>query len=64
MKGLLKFLKDEEGALAMEYGLLAAFIALVIIVGAKLLGTNLNDFFTRIATAVEGWGAGLPAPVP
>jgi len=55
MKRLLKFLKDEEGAIAMEYGLLAAFIALVIIVGVQLVGTDLNKFFCKIATCVASW---------
>jgi len=55
MKRLLKFLKDEEGAIAMEYGLLAAFIALVIIVAVKLVGTDLNTFFCKIATCVASW---------
>ena len=56
MKRLLKFLKDEEGAIAMEYGLLAAFIALVIIVAATNLGVALNDFLQRIAAEVATWG--------
>ncbi len=56
MKRLLKFLKDEEGAIAMEYGLLAAFIALVIIAAVTILGTNLNDFFSKIAACVGTWG--------
>jgi pilus assembly protein Flp/PilA len=55
MKRLLKFLKDEEGAIAMEYGLLAAFIALVIVIGATALGKNLNTFFGNIATEVTTW---------
>ncbi len=55
MTRLLKFLKDEEGALAMEYGLLAAFIALVIIVAVQLLGTNLRDFFNDVAVCVGTW---------
>jgi len=55
MKRLLKFLKDEEGAIAMEYGLLAAFIALVIVIGATALGNNLNTFFGNIATEVTTW---------
>jgi pilus assembly protein Flp/PilA len=45
-----QFLHDEEGAVAIEYALLAALIALAIVVGAGLLGTNLNDFFNDIAT--------------
>ena len=44
-----KFVRDEEGVTAIEYGLIAALIAVGIIVGATLLGTNLNGLFTRIA---------------
>ena len=60
MKRLLKFLKDEKGAIAMEYGLLAAFIALVIIISVTLLGGNLNNFFNAIATEVGTWTALIP----
>ena len=45
-----QFLQDEEGVTAIEYGLLAALIAVAIIVGATAVGTNLNGIFTRIAT--------------
>lgn len=55
MKRLLKLLKDEEGAIAMEYGLLAAFVALVIIIAVTALGTNLNTFFSSIAACVATW---------
>lgn len=43
------FWADEEGATAIEYGLLASLIALAITVGAGLLGTSINGLFTRIA---------------
>jgi pilus assembly protein Flp/PilA len=43
------FLKDEEGASAIEYALIAALIALAISVGAKALGVQLNTTFTTIA---------------
>lgn len=43
------FLADEHGANAIEYGLLAALIALAIILGATAVGTNLNALFTNIA---------------
>ena len=43
------FLREEDGAAAIEYGLIAALIAVAIIVGAGLLGTNLNGIFTRLA---------------
>ncbi|MDO8300219.1 Flp family type IVb pilin [Lacisediminimonas sp.] len=50
MNGIQRFLKDEEGAVAIEYALLAALIAIVIAVGASLLGKQLCGFFTGIAT--------------
>ena len=52
MKNIVRFFKDEEGVTAIEYGLLAALIALAIIVGAGLLGTNLNALFNYIAGRV------------
>ena len=55
MKKLISFLKDEEGATAIEYGLLAALIAIVIIAGATAVGANLNELFTRIATELATW---------
>ena len=42
------FLRDEDGAAAIEYGLIAALIAVGIIVGATLLGTELNGIFDRL----------------
>ena len=42
------FLRDEDGAAAIEYGLIAALIAVAIIVGAGSLGTSLNGIFTRL----------------
>lgn len=44
-----KFLRDEDGVTAIEYGLIASLIAVVIIVGAGLVGTNLNATFNFIA---------------
>lgn len=44
-----QFVRDEEGAVAIEYALLAALIALAIVVGAGALGTELNNFFDAIA---------------
>jgi len=43
-----QFICDEEGVTAIEYGLIAALIAVMIIVGAGLVGTNLNALFNRI----------------
>ena len=47
------FLRDEDGAAAIEYGLIAALIAVAIIVGAGLLGTNLNGIFNRLADCMK-----------
>jgi len=47
---LNEFICDESGATAIEYGLLAALIALGITVGATALGAELGLFFGRIAT--------------
>ncbi|WP_367716481.1 Flp family type IVb pilin [Nitratireductor sp. GISD-1A_MAKvit] len=49
-----RFLKDESGATAIEYGLLAALIALAIIGGATALGTKINDTFTGVAGKLPG----------
>ena len=44
-----KFLKDESGATAIEYGLIAALISLAIVTGAGLLGGALDNQFSGIA---------------
>jgi pilus assembly protein Flp/PilA len=49
----LKFLSDESGATAIEYGLIAAGISLAIIAVVNGLGTNLNTQFTAINTALK-----------
>jgi pilus assembly protein Flp/PilA len=55
MKKMIKrFLTEEDGVTAIEYGLIAALIAVVIIVGAGLVGTSLNTKFTAVSTAVNG----------
>ncbi len=43
-----RFLKDESGATAIEYGLIASLIAVAIITGASSLGNNLSSSFTFI----------------
>ena len=45
---------DERGATAVEYGLMVALIAVVIIAAVTLLGVNLSAKFTRIANAIGG----------
>lgn len=48
-----RFLKDESGATAIEYGLIAALIAVAIIGGVTALGTNANTTFTTISAEME-----------
>lgn len=48
-----RFVKDESGATAIEYGLIAALIALAIIVGAGALGNSLNSKFQKIANKLD-----------
>ncbi|CAJ91870.1 Flp pilus assembly protein, pilin Flp [Cupriavidus necator] len=43
-----QFIRDEDGVTAIEYGLIAALIAVVIIVSVTLIGTNLNLIFKYI----------------
>jgi pilus assembly protein Flp/PilA len=48
-----KFLRDESGAPAIEYGLIAAGISVAVIGAVKLVGTNLNSAFTSVSTALK-----------
>jgi pilus assembly protein Flp/PilA len=53
MKNLFaRFVKDESGAAAIEYALIAGLIALAIVVGAGLLGQAVNTKFSDLATEV------------
>nr|MBO2511932.1 Flp family type IVb pilin [Gammaproteobacteria bacterium] len=49
---LRTFLKCEEGASAIEYGIIAGLIAVAIIAGAELIGDNLKTVFDNIANAL------------
>ena len=48
-----RFIEDESGATAIEYGLIAALIAVGMIVGAKAVGTKVNAKFTEIGTEMD-----------
>ena len=55
MKKMMKrFVKDESGATAIEYGLIAALIAVVIIGAAKALGTTIQSTFQSVTSAMGG----------
>ena len=47
-----RFLKDESGATAIEYGLIAALIAVVIIGALQVVGTDLDAKFDEVAAAL------------
>jgi len=49
MKRLLKFLKEEEGVTAIEYGLIAALVAVAIIVALTTLGTKVSNTFSTVS---------------
>ncbi len=52
-----RFAHNESGATAVEYGLIAALIAVVIIAGATALGSALNQKFTDIGSTVQSAGS-------
>lgn len=58
-----KFAADESGATAIEYGLIAALVAVAIIAGAGALGTGLNDLFGNVAKCIAASpvASGVPA---
>ncbi len=53
IKLIRKLLRDEAGPTAIEYGLIAALIAVVTIAGLTTLGTTLNTTYNNIATKVQ-----------
>ena len=57
MQRFRNFINNESGATAIEYGLIAGLISVVIIIAVTLVGDNLNLTFNSVASALE------PAPV-
>lgn len=57
-----RFLRDESGVTAIEYGLIATLVGVAIIAGATVLGTTLNDTLQLVADKMGT--AGTPAPTP
>ena len=53
MRKIVQFLKNESGATAIEYGLIAAGIAVAIIAVVNGLGTQLNATFTSVSTQLQ-----------
>ena len=52
IKSVMQFARDEEGVTAIEYGLIAALIAVAIITAVTLIGTKLNATFASVAAAL------------
>ena len=50
---ITKFVKDESGATAIEYGLIAALIAVAMIAGATQLGQSIDDKFSDVAESMD-----------
>lgn len=61
MKIFARFAKDESGATAIEYGLIAALISVGIIVAAGLLGNNLSNLFDGISDTLGNAVDRIPA---
>jgi pilus assembly protein Flp/PilA len=57
-QGMKQFLNDEEGVTAIEYGLIAALIAVVIIGALNLVGGSLTALFTEVSTRLNTATAG------
>jgi len=54
MNKLMRFFKDEDGVTAVEYAVMVALIAAVVIIGAGTLGTTTNSQFTSVAGVIGG----------
>jgi len=54
MKTIKNFIHNEDGATAIEYGLIAALIAVVIIVAVTQVGTSLTSTFTSVSSGLAG----------
>lgn len=52
-KLIRKFRRDDSGVTAIEYGLIAALIAIVLITALTLIGSTLSDKFNIVATAIS-----------
>lgn len=52
-KFVARFVKDESGATAIEYGLIAALIALAIVAGATTLGNEIGNLFNKVGNKLK-----------
>lgn len=54
MTKFMQFVRDDSGATAIEYGLIAALIAVAIIVAVRTVGTELDATFTSVSDSLAG----------
>lgn len=62
LKQFLNFLKDEEGASAVEYGLIVGLIAVAVVVVLGTMGGQLNGLFTSVSTSIPAAPAAGGSP--
>jgi pilus assembly protein Flp/PilA len=53
MRLVIKFVKDEQAATAIEYALIASFVSIVILAAVQGIGTKLNTTFSSVSTAIK-----------
>ena len=56
----LRFVREETGQDLIEYALLGSFVSLAAYAGATLLGTNLNNWYDAVGTAVDSAASSVP----
>ena len=60
MNTFKRFIKDESGATAIEYGLLAALLSILVVGGATLAGSAIDVIFNKVANCLEGEACDTP----
>ena len=56
MESVVRFLRDEDGQDVVEYGLLIATIAIVVLIGVGIFGSNINRWFEQLAGRITTTG--------
>lgn len=62
LRTIRRFARNDDGATALEYGLLAGLISVMVIGGATLAGTSINTIFTNVGNALADAAAAGQAP--
>jgi pilus assembly protein Flp/PilA len=56
MESVVRFIREDEGQDVVEYGLLIATIAIVVLIGVGVFGTNINHWFQNLAARITTVG--------